>query len=92
MNRKFRIAVGIAALGVSTLAVAQVTFYEGDGFRGQAFTVDQLTRISTRSASTIELVPPSCSADAGKCVKTRTSRVAAQSFALAATSRCRVWA
>jgi|KBSSwiStaDraftv2_1062776.scaffolds.fasta_scaffold48284_4 uncharacterized protein YcfJ len=43
MNRKFRIAVGIAALGVSTLAVAQVTFYEGDGFRGQAFTVDQLT-------------------------------------------------
>ena len=43
MNRKFRIAVGIAALGVSTLAAAQVTFYEGDGFRGQAFTVDQLT-------------------------------------------------
>jgi uncharacterized protein YcfJ len=43
MNMKLRTAVGIAALGLSTLAAAQVTFYEFEGFRGRSFTVDALT-------------------------------------------------
>jgi uncharacterized protein YcfJ len=41
MNWKFKSALGIAALLLSAHAVAQVTFYEGVGFRGRAFTTDR---------------------------------------------------
>jgi uncharacterized protein YcfJ len=34
--------LGIAAVGLATQAAAQVTFYEGDGFRGRTFTVDNV--------------------------------------------------
>lgn len=33
--------LGVAAIGFAAQAAAQVTFYEGDGFRGRAFTVDR---------------------------------------------------
>ena len=33
-------ALGMSAIGLSTQAAAQVTFYEGDGYRGRAFSVD----------------------------------------------------
>ncbi len=41
MDRKLKYALGIASLALSAQAMAQVTFYEGVGFRGQAFTTDR---------------------------------------------------
>ena len=40
MNRKLKTAIGVSALLVSAQAVAQITFYEGEGFRGRSFTTD----------------------------------------------------
>jgi uncharacterized protein YcfJ len=42
MRFKLRTLVGVAVIGLATQAAAQVTFYEGDGFRGRAFTVDNV--------------------------------------------------
>jgi uncharacterized protein YcfJ len=41
MQLKFKTLLGAVALGLATQAAAQVTFYEGDGFRGRAFTADR---------------------------------------------------
>jgi len=41
MNRKLRIALGVAGLALAAQAGAQVTFYSGDGFRGRSFTADR---------------------------------------------------
>ncbi len=41
MNLKLKSAVGLAVLVLGTQAMAQVTFYEGEGFRGRAFTTDK---------------------------------------------------
>jgi uncharacterized protein YcfJ len=41
MNRKRKTALAVSALIVATHAAAQVTFYEGDGFRGRAFTTSK---------------------------------------------------
>jgi len=41
MQLTFKTLVAVAAIGVATQAAAQVTFYEGDGFRGRAFSVDR---------------------------------------------------
>ena len=41
MNPKLKTALGVSALLVSAHAVAQITFYEGEGFRGRSFTTDQ---------------------------------------------------
>ncbi|MDB5946073.1 MAG: 17 kDa surface antigen [Ramlibacter sp.] len=41
MNLKLKSTLGIAALVLGTHAMAQVTFYEGEGFRGRAFTTDR---------------------------------------------------
>ncbi len=38
MNPKLKYALAISALAMATQALAQVTFYEGEGFRGRAFT------------------------------------------------------
>jgi uncharacterized protein YcfJ len=38
MNSKLKTALAVSALIVATQAMAQVTFYEGEGFRGRAFT------------------------------------------------------
>lgn len=38
MNSKLRFALGAAGLALASQAFAQVTFYEGEGFRGRAFT------------------------------------------------------
>lgn len=38
MNRKLKYALAISAMAMATQALAQVTFYEGEGFRGRAFT------------------------------------------------------
>lgn len=43
MNPKLKTVLGVSALLVSAHAVAQITFYEGEGFRGRSFTTD--TRI-----------------------------------------------
>ena len=40
MNTKLKTALGVSALLVSAQAVAQITFYEGEGFRGRSFTTD----------------------------------------------------
>lgn len=37
MNWKLRLALGLSALTLTSLALADVTFYEGEGFRGRAF-------------------------------------------------------
>lgn len=48
MNHAFRITVALAALALSAPALAQVVFYEHDGFEGRSFTttrqVNNLTR------------------------------------------------
>jgi uncharacterized protein YcfJ len=41
MNLKLKSALGIAAVLLGAQAMAQVTFYEGEGFRGRAFTTDK---------------------------------------------------
>ena len=40
MNQKLKYSLGITALLLSTQAMSQVTFYEGIGFRGHAFSAD----------------------------------------------------
>ena len=37
MNRKLQTALGVAAIAIATQAAAQITFYEGEGFRGRSF-------------------------------------------------------
>lgn len=44
MDRKLKSVFGIAALVMSTQAMAKVTFYEGVGFRGRAFTTEKPVR------------------------------------------------
>ena len=41
MHTMTRAMLGMAALVVATQAVAQITFYEGEGFRGRAFTTER---------------------------------------------------
>jgi uncharacterized protein YcfJ len=41
MNLKLKTALGVAAILLGAQAMAQVTFYEGEGFRGRAFTTDK---------------------------------------------------
>ena len=36
------VAAGVAAIGLAAQAAAQITFYEGDGFHGRTFTVDNV--------------------------------------------------
>jgi uncharacterized protein YcfJ len=40
MNRKLSYALAIAGLAAATQAVASITFYSGEGFRGRAITAD----------------------------------------------------
>ncbi|MEO5672536.1 MAG: beta/gamma crystallin-related protein [Ramlibacter sp.] len=40
MNRHLKSALAVSALIVATHAAAQITFYEGEGFRGRAFTTN----------------------------------------------------
>lgn len=41
MNSKLKSALGIGAVLLASQAMAQITFYEHDGFRGQAFSTDR---------------------------------------------------
>ena len=41
MNWKLKSVLGVSALMLSAQAVAQITFYEGEGFRGRSFTTDK---------------------------------------------------
>ena len=41
MNWKLKSALGASALVLAAQAAAQITFYEGEGYRGRAFTTDQ---------------------------------------------------
>ena len=41
MKLTLKTVLGVAAIGLATQAAAQVTFYEGEGFRGRAFRVDK---------------------------------------------------
>jgi uncharacterized protein YcfJ len=49
MNNTLKIAVAAAALGLTSQAFAQITFYEGDGWRGRAFTAKQQVRDFSRN-------------------------------------------
>jgi uncharacterized protein YcfJ len=40
MNSKLKAALGLSALVLATQAAAQITFYEGEGFRGRTFAAD----------------------------------------------------
>ncbi len=40
MRMPLKTLLGAAAISIATQAAAEVTFYEGDAFRGRAFTVD----------------------------------------------------
>ena len=41
MNSKLKFVLGASALLVTAQAAAQITFYEGEGFRGRSFTTDK---------------------------------------------------
>lgn len=41
MNFKLKSALGAAAILLASQAMAQITFYEGEGFRGRAFSTDR---------------------------------------------------
>jgi uncharacterized protein YcfJ len=41
MNWKLKAALGATTILLATQAAAQITFYEGEGFRGRAFTTDK---------------------------------------------------
>lgn len=41
MHTTLKTLVGVGAVAFASLAAAQVTFYEGEGFRGRSFTVDR---------------------------------------------------
>jgi uncharacterized protein YcfJ len=41
MNRHLKSALAVSALVLATQAMAQVTFYEGEGYRGRAFSTNQ---------------------------------------------------
>ena len=41
MNWKLKSALGVSALLLTAQAMAQITFYEGEGFRGRAFTTNR---------------------------------------------------
>src|SRR5258706_15954091 len=41
MNSKLKFVLGASALLVSAQGAAQITFYEGEGFRGRSFTTDK---------------------------------------------------
>ncbi len=41
MNLKLTAALGVSALTLAATAGAQITFYEGEGFRGRAFTANR---------------------------------------------------
>jgi len=41
MQGTIRTLLGVAAIGLATQVAAQITFYDGDGYRGRAFTVDR---------------------------------------------------
>ncbi len=49
MNRQLKIALSVIALVVSAQAAAQVTFYEGEGFRGRVFATDRQVKNFNRS-------------------------------------------
>jgi len=49
MNRQLKTALAVSALLLGTHAAAQVTFYEGEGFRGRAFTADRAVLNMERS-------------------------------------------
>ena len=49
MNNKLKIAIAVAALGMTTQAFAQITFYEHDGWRGRAFTASKQVNDFTRN-------------------------------------------
>ena len=65
---------GLAAIALATQAVAQVTFYEGEGFRGRALTVDREIRNFERIGFNDRPHRRSSSADAGKSATMRASR------------------
>ena len=44
MNTKTRIALGVSAALMSANALAAITFYEGEGFRGRSFTTEERVR------------------------------------------------
>jgi uncharacterized protein YcfJ len=44
MNRQLKTALAVSALITGTQAAAQITFYEGENFRGRAFTADKQVR------------------------------------------------
>lgn len=49
MNSNTRIALAIAGMALATHALAQVTFYEHDGFQGRSFTTESQVRNFERS-------------------------------------------
>ena len=49
MDGKLKTALGVSALLLTANAVAQITFYEGEGFRGRSFTTD--TRVGNMDRS-----------------------------------------
>jgi len=49
MNKTLKIAVAAAAAAMAAQAYAQITFYEGEGWRGRAFTADRPVRDFART-------------------------------------------
>jgi uncharacterized protein YcfJ len=49
MNKTMKIAVAAAAMGLASQAFAQITFYEGEGWRGRAYSANTTVRDLSRN-------------------------------------------
>ena len=74
MSRKLGFALGATALVLATQAVAQITFYEGEGFRGRAFTTDKDVRNFERAGFNDRASSVVVDGAVGKCARTPVTR------------------
>ena len=58
MRRTLTSIVAICGVAVAACALAQVTFYEGEGFRGRSFTVDHQVWNFDRTGFNDREIPP----------------------------------
>lgn len=90
MNLKLTALIGLSALGLASTAGAQITFYEGEGFRGRAFTSSRQVRNFQRAGFN-NRARSSWAGDSGRCATASASRARACSCASVAMTPCDVW-
>jgi hypothetical protein len=88
MNIKLVWIVGATALLVAAHASAQITFYEREGFRGQAFAQTSKSGTLSGQGSMTGRLRSSSTAVGGRCARTRGLKAGALCSGAAAMTRC----